>query len=346
MAYSPCCIKNFVDTNMFLSIIIPHYNLPKELLERCLKSITSQGLPDHEYEIIVVDDGSDTPPSWVAELSENIIFIAAEHSGPGGARNRGIEVAKGQYIMFVDADDYLLDNGEIHPCIEKLKTEKPHILRYGYFVKKDEETPEFRQRKKIRFSNTISGASFMSDNNLSGSSCTFFFSRELAIKKGTKFPTDIFHEDEEFNTLLHYHAQTLIDSNATLYCYCTRPGSTTANSSKDFETRRIADMLNIIGRISDFSSAESNKSNTIQKRAIAHKLDMLTVDAILNMMYVGMTSKEIVRHCNTALAPHSLYPLRKARHSLKYIIFRTIANSNMGMKLLRILIPKKKPAKK
>lgn len=330
---------------MFLSFIIPHYNLPKKLLERCLKSIITQGIPNDDYEIIVVDDGSDTKPTWATGIGENITLVLNQHSGPGGARNTGIVTAKGEYIMFIDGDDFLLENSGIHACIEKLKSERPQILRYQYIVKKNNKELK-QQRKKIRFGNTISGASFMQNNNLSGSSCTFFFSRELAIKKKIVFPTDIFHEDEEFNTIIHYHALTLIESNATLYCYCIREGSTTANKSKEFEKKRIFDTIHIIERIHDFAQANAEKSNTIQTNAITHKLDMLVVDAILNMMYIGMSAKEARAICTTSLAPISLYPLRKASYSLKYRIFRKFANSATGMRILRTVIPKRKPAKK
>ncbi len=331
---------------MFLSIIIPHYNLSHALLERCLQSIITLGLPDDDYEVIIVDDGSESSPQWATLLSKNIKLIDAQHGGPGNARNIGIEQACGNYIMFVDADDYLLNNIEIFNCIEKLKRERPQILRYRYTIETESSTPARTKQKKTKFSNTISGALYMEKYNLSGSPCTYFFQRELVIKKDIKFPTNIFHEDEEFNTILHYHAQTLIDSNAVLYSYCIRNGSTTANKSEEFENKRIADLIHIVERVHLFAQANRDKANAIQARGITHKLDMLTVDAILNMMYHGMSAKQITEKCKEKFAPLALYPLRKASYSLKYRIFRTLANSRVGMTILRILIPSKKPAKK
>ena len=331
---------------MFLSIIIPHYNLPHKLLERCLQSIITLGLNLDDYEIIIVDDGSETKPTWTTSFSRNIKLINALHGGPGNARNIGIEQARGNYIMFIDADDYLINNGEIFSCIEKLKTERPQILRYHYIVQKEGCRQTRTPRKKTKFKNTISGATFMEKNNLSGSPCIYFFQRELVLKKNIKFPTNIFHEDEEFNTILHYHAQTLIESDAILYAYCIRSGSTTTNQSKSFEKNRIENMLHIIARIHSFAQSTKEKSNPIQTRAIAHKLDMLSVDAILNMLYIGMSAKEIKSKCTSLLTPIGLYPLRKASYSLKYRIFRKIANSNIGIRLLRMIIPSQIHAKK
>ena len=72
---------------------------------------------------------------------------------------------------------------------------------------------------------------------------------------------------------------------------------------------------------------------------------MLAVDAILNMLYNGMRAKEIIAKCNERLKPLGIYPLPKASYSIKYRIFRTLANSKCGMRILRLLIPSRKPAK-
>lgn len=332
---------------MYLSIIIPHYNLPRDLLARCIDSIISLQLPGEDFEAIIVDDGSQEPPLWLKkQYPDNIKLITATHSGPGGARNRGIEEARGKYIQFLDADDYLLPNGEIKQCIAKLHEEEPHILRFNYHVCHNEKSKIPAGKKNITFSNTISGAGYMRHNNLPGSPCCYFFKRELAIKKNITFPTEMLHEDEEFNTILHYHAQSLVVSDATPYCYCIREGSTTANSSTEFESKRLEDIFKVISHISEFRNNHAATSNPIQKEALKRKLEMLAVDAILNMLYAGMSAKEIAGKCHKELSPLALYPLPEATHSLKYRIFRKLANSSFGLSFLRLITPKKKPLKR
>lgn len=331
---------------MFLSIVIPHYNLEQELLERCINSIISLNLSAGNYEIIVVDDGSAAPPHWVEDRykKEPVKLICATHGGPGAARNRGIYEASGKYIQFVDADDYLFAGDAIHKCIEILDREKPQILRFRYKVCTGRDaTPPITA---LKFSNTISGALYMSKNNLSGSPCTYFFARELAIKKNISFPENRFHEDEEFNTILHYHAQTLIESNAELYAYCTRSGSTTANNTPTFEEERIEDLLSIIERIQFFGDSLMGSSNVIQQKALRRKTTMLCVDAILNMLYAGYKSRRIYSICTQRLAQNRLYPLPAAGYSFKYRIFRSLVNSKTGLGILRLITPKKKPQKR
>ena len=332
---------------MLLSIVIPHYNLPYELLERCIASIVQQGIATEDYEIIVVDDASQVLPVWIEQTFPgiNIRLIAAEHGGPGAARNRGMDEATGTYIQFIDADDMLIPGNRYKQCIEKLKEERPQILRFNYRVLNPGGAPHIESKKKVKFSKTISGAEYMHSFNLSGSPFTYFFERELAVSKGLRFPVNTYHEDEEFNTILHYYADTLIYSNAVLYRYCIREGSITANTSAEFEEKRIDDMLCIIERLGHFRNAYKGHCSEIQEMGFEHKYTMLGVDAILNMLYNGMDADSIISKCNERLAPIGLYPLPKAKYSIKYRLFRLMANSSTGMKILRNLISSNKPVK-
>lgn len=91
---------------MDLSIIIPVYNASK-LLERCLDSIFEQKT-QYSYEVILIDDGStDNSIEIIKERKEpNIILYKQQNSGPSVARNKGVELAKGDYCAYLDADDY------------------------------------------------------------------------------------------------------------------------------------------------------------------------------------------------------------------------------------------------
>ena len=174
---------------MYLSIVIPHYNLPQALLRRCLDSILAIELPAEEYEIIVVDDGSDTPPRWINETytTGNIKLIESEHNCQGAARNIGIEAAQGRYIQFVDADDTLQCNNAIPQCIEKLKQERPDVLRFKYKVCPKYKAPSKKSEQQVTFGNTISGAVYMTDNNLPANVWCYFVRTELLRKKEIQF---------------------------------------------------------------------------------------------------------------------------------------------------------------
>lgn len=85
------------------SVIIPTYNR-LSLLQQTLESVWRQTFTD--YEVIVVDDGSsDDTASWLSEVASKIKLITQQNSGPGAARNKGAEAARGEYLAFLDSDD-------------------------------------------------------------------------------------------------------------------------------------------------------------------------------------------------------------------------------------------------
>lgn len=98
---------------MKLSIIIPVYKV-EQYIEKCILSLVHQDVPVSEYEIIIINDGSPDNSKEIAlnyqKKYSNIIVIDQENQGVSVARNRGLEIAKGQYILFVDPDDMIFEN--------------------------------------------------------------------------------------------------------------------------------------------------------------------------------------------------------------------------------------------
>lgn len=100
-----------------ISIIIPVYNAEKYLHE-CLDSVVSQTFKD--IEIICIDDGSADNSYQVlqgyADKDSRFVILQQENKGAGAARNKGIEIAKGEFLAFLDSDDYYAD----YTVLEKL----------------------------------------------------------------------------------------------------------------------------------------------------------------------------------------------------------------------------------
>ena len=124
--------------NILLSIIIPCYNCSPVII-RCLDSID---YPDAE--IIIVDDGSTDNSAQVvtdyAQVHTNVHLIQKENGGVSSARNVGIEAANGKYLMFVDADDYLVPGG-IKRIIELAEEKKADVVKFS-FRKVKNDTPQ------------------------------------------------------------------------------------------------------------------------------------------------------------------------------------------------------------
>lgn len=323
---------------MLLSIVIPHYNLPRHLLESCLRSITSQGLPDGSYEVIIVDDGSETTPSWILDTFAKapVRLKTIRHGGLSEARNAGLDEAAGEYIMFVDSDDTLQPDS-LKRVITTLQKEHPQILRYQFNICKNDNDTHIGNKKEYKTSEATSGAAYMAMNNLKGSACLYFFSKQLATKHNIRFISGIYHEDEDFTTRLHYHAKTVIDSNAIVYNYFTRRGSITTSSDKEANNKRIADHLTIIKELAAFGAAEIQQS-VIQTKGLERKLSMLAVDLIIKMFRSGKKTEDVKRICDEELRPLGLYPLPNCNPTGKYRIFQKLAKSTIGLHILRFAI--------
>ena len=109
-----------------VSFIITNYNLPVNLLSKCIDSVLALSLRPYEREIIVVDDGSDLSPiNDLVAYGDEIIYVRQKHSGVSIARNTGIQMARGCYLQFIDGDDYLIQSAYEH-CLD--------IIRYSQEV--------------------------------------------------------------------------------------------------------------------------------------------------------------------------------------------------------------------
>lgn len=99
--------------NPILSIIIPVYNV-ENYVEHCITSCLKQNILISEYEIIIVNDGSTDNSLFIAEKTAtghpNIKIISQCNKGLSMARNKGLSLAQGDYIWFVDSDDYIEEN--------------------------------------------------------------------------------------------------------------------------------------------------------------------------------------------------------------------------------------------
>lgn len=116
---------------MLFSVIIPAFNCENSI-EHTVNSIVSSELSD--YEIVIVNDGSvDNTASVCRELCSRYSFIKyseQENKGVSAARNKGISIATGEYIMFFDADDTAEEN-IFSECVDIIRSQKPDILVYG-----------------------------------------------------------------------------------------------------------------------------------------------------------------------------------------------------------------------
>ena len=118
---------------MKLSVIVPVYNVEK-FLPRCLDSLLRQGMKSGDWEVICVNDGSpDNSATILAEYEKKYpdIFkiITQENQGLSASRNAAMQVAQGEYIAFVDSDDYLIDGAYVYIATHFLE-KRPDLIQF------------------------------------------------------------------------------------------------------------------------------------------------------------------------------------------------------------------------
>lgn len=239
-----------MEKNIKVSIVIPVYNVEK-YLGRCLDSLLSQSL--EEIEIIAVDDIS-TDNSYAllkqyeARNPEKIrAFRLSEKGRQGAARNLGIREAKGEYIGFVDSDDYV--EKDMYDTLYHLASDLKVDMVYGGFY---EDFGEFKEivpnrsdlggeSSKIEIS-VENREDFISDMR---SFCSCLFRAELLNEESIYFPECLAYEDNYFGVVVKYFVKSFAYTNKPLYCYNKRNAESTTsvrNSTHHLDRMKTADM--------------------------------------------------------------------------------------------------------
>ena len=287
--------------NPMLSIIIPFYgNADKQLLNRCIKSIEEQGLSADSYEVIVADD---------------------EGLGLGGARNIGIGKAQGDYLLFVDADDYLLSGGLLS-LIDLIQSQNPDMLSFGYQMVSDDAilTPKSIDDSFAVYS---SGADYMLQHNFLGTAWRHLFRREWILQHQLLFSESSYHEDEAFVAKAYCLAATTVISNKVIYAYSQYPHSILHRIEKEQRSKRLDDFAKLLLDLKQFDGLDLNE---IQHHALQRRLHFLTID-FLFQMWRNRCSLSDVRIRIKSLHETGFLPLPSKGYSSKYKVARCFINT-------------------
>lgn len=318
-----------------LSIIIPFYNIEHWLLERCVESVCNQPIDATDYEIIVIDDGSANPPGNIIKSfsKENISLHRQENQGLGGARNTGLELARGKYVFFIDSDDYLYDHTLAY-CLSLLKEKNPDLVNFRFRMIYGKDKKQIRENNAT-CAPIISGARYMLSHNLSGCAWLYIFRKTLATENNITFTKGIYHEDEEFTTKIYFYAGKLIATNLIVYAYYQRDDSIVNKKDVSHLDKRFTDIREAIKRLNGFRQQVKSDSSEEQQEGLERKISFLTVDFIICMLREFCPLSYIDKNLEE-LRKQKLYPLSKKDYSLKYKFFRILANNKPGLCFLYV----------
>lgn len=308
-----------------ISFILTYYDLPVKMLSECIDSIIALSLRSYEREIIVVDDGSEkSPMNDLMKYGDQIIYIRQRNQGLSGARNTGIQMARGEYLQFVDGDDLLLQAPYEH-CIDQIRFAHPEMVVFNFTYTGNED-------KTYQDSEMQSGADYMRNHNIRGTAWGYLFKR--TILGDLRFTTGIVHEDEEFTPQLLLRAERVIVTDAEAYLYRQRPNSIITDSHIRKRLRRLHDSLGVISRLNTLADRLPVEDKTALQRRVAQ----LTMDYLYNVIRETRSRHYLDRKI-AELRKKGLFPLPDRDYTAKYVWFRKMTNSQTGLSILIRLIP-------
>ena len=251
---------------MKLSIIVPIYNVAP-YLRKCVDSLLAQDISN--YEIILVDDGSTDDSGAIADelvhafsLSPlasrlQLRVIHQSNAGLSAARNTGIAAAIGDYILFVDSDDYLQPN-VLGALMEQVERDNLDVLRFRYQNVR-ESGEAFAPYKDMTNYNDYSstptdGLTFL--NERMGIQCyvvQFLVRRDIVLQE--QFTPGIYFEDTDWTPRMLLRAKRVASSDLVVYNYLWREGSITL-SQKDIAKLRkqLQDKMGLLERLNKWGN--------------------------------------------------------------------------------------------
>lgn len=251
-----------------ISIIVPIYNV-EHYIEQCLISVAQQSMTEGVECILVNDCGGDNSikiaETFIERYSGNVKFSIIHHEknkGLSAARNSGIRVAKGKYLLFLDSDDFLLPH-----CLSylfKAATENNAELVQGGYSSDSEylknlsaiQHPSFTDDRKYIMKTLLNYDvnPVMAQNRL--------VEKRLIVNNGIWFKEGIIHEDTYWTFFLAKHVKRMAFCLKETYFYRVTPGSITQHVNKEKETKAFFTLIN------DFTDNIDNFEKGAQKRYV------------------------------------------------------------------------------
>lgn len=254
---------------MKFSIIVPVYNTEK-YINRCLDSILNQTYKN--YELIIVNDGSTDNSQKIIDKYKINSYIK-ENGGPGDARNYGLSKAKGDYILFVDSDDYI-DENLLDTLNKSIKNED--IIRFQYYKEVNNELIEGTNATLFAGYN---GSDAFIELLKSGSidyPVLYAYKREYYINNNFMFKKNMYHEDFGLIPLVIVKANIVKSIDFKGYYYVERNESITTTKDYDKIKKKTFDMIDHF----DYLLVEIRKLNI--EISVKHIFESFISNALIN----------------------------------------------------------------
>lgn len=308
-----------------VSFIITYHNEPADMLHACIESILALSLGDSEREIIIIDDGSDVSPvSFLTDCIDEVVYVRQRNMGLSQARNRGIDMAHGYFIQFVDADDAIIAP-PYEQCLDLVRYQQADLVM---FCCSDTSETSFTPVSV----SPVSGSHFMRESNIRAAACGYLFARR--ILGSLRFEPNIYHEDEAFTPQLLLRAERVFNTPYKAYYYRARHDSITRSSDQDTISKRLDDTLTVLTQLYRLT----DKLSPADRPAMERRIAQLTMDYLYNTIMLTRSAKKLDATID-ALRQQGLFPLPDRSYSKKYTWFRRLVGNAIGRRALLASLP-------
>ena len=319
---------------MFLSIIVPVYNGEK-YLARCFDSLFNQDLDYRDYEVIVVFDGSSDSSLDITNdyknKYENIKIISQENQGQSAARNTGIRNAKGEYLFFVDSDDY------IAPLVLKNLKNIAIISQLDFLGFSSTKTSSSNYKVNVDFSKfnsngilVYNGLSYISNFNYSNTVWWYLVKRDILVATNLLFEEGKIIEDGIFTTELLLNCKRASYLDLDIYRYFINEDSIMHNKSKSHLAKINEDFKFIVHKFTNLIKLANRKGadNNAVRRLVVRQ-ESYVFFLFIRLLRENVAYKEI-KQLILEMNAINVYPLNNFigidYNSIKLKILTTIFN--------------------
>jgi eps5I len=312
----------------FLSIIIPVYKV-EEFIEECLSSCLNQHIPANVFEVIAVDDGS---PDRCGDILDkyanryaNMKVIHQNNQGLSAARNSGLDIAEGEYVWFVDSDDWI--EPDALSVIADALIAKPDILQVGFnYVWPDRIVPN----RQYVWDGIITGCIAYLKEGIPAPAQFTIVKRTVLVENNLRFYAGILHEDTEYKPKLAIVSEKAACLDKPIYNYRQRESG---NIMSSYSMRNAKDLITGCRSIINFLS---NRHYNKQEHKVIGNAIGENLNHLLNRLahYTGPDYEKIVGLLreNKDLF-HWIKKSDRIKYRMESILFRL--NFNLAFRLIQ-----------
>ena len=323
-------------SNPKISVIIPVYNA-ESTLRRCVDSVLAQTFTD--FECLLINDGSKDKSGEIcdeyAAKDSRIRVFHMENGGPSAARNFGLNQAIGQYVIFQDADDYLLDNGSYLKLMTYAIQNNLDILRFDYsIVDKD---GNLNMWKSLDQKAHLYGSVFSPALLVHEAFCGEWFT-VLCLIKRTVIGNARFNPNLTFLEDMDFYARLLASANLRcgympeiFYAYCQTDNSLSKSGSDTNFTCSFA-LCDVFAELADFAT-DQDLSELYRYNSVM--MYYWTLNSISDDQYYERREEILKECCIGDIHNRTLRRIKNVRGICKYWLF-IVLRPSWSLSLLRL----------